>query len=130
MRVVAYSIKAYEKESLARANQKKHDITLISNPLCPETLHFAAGKDAVLIGPDDRYDAHIQHQLAQSGIRHVLIRCSKTASFHPPAAFDEIQTVYLCNENSQEMEYEQLIWQTARETIEKLDAWHMQQQQK
>ena len=44
MKAVAYSIKPFEKEFLAKANQKKHDITLISNPLGIETVIYAKGK--------------------------------------------------------------------------------------
>jgi D-lactate dehydrogenase len=32
MKVVAYSIKEFEKEFLARANKKQYDIILTSNP--------------------------------------------------------------------------------------------------
>lgn len=38
MKVVAYSIKLFEKEPLAIANHKKHEITLISNGLCADTV--------------------------------------------------------------------------------------------
>jgi len=41
MKVAAYSIKPFEKELLSKANQKKHDITLISNQLSIETTILA-----------------------------------------------------------------------------------------
>jgi D-lactate dehydrogenase len=53
MKAVAYSIKTFEKEYLAKANQKKHDITLISNPLGPDTVIYAEGKDAVIVFTND-----------------------------------------------------------------------------
>ena len=130
MRVVAYSIKAHEKESLARANQKKHDITLISNPLCPETLHFAAGKDAVLLGPDDRYDSVILQQLAQNGIRYVLMRCPEISSFKQTEVLHDIQTACLESDMLRETNPDQMIRQMAEETIEKLDYWQLLQAQK
>jgi hypothetical protein len=40
MKVVAYSVKPFEKEFLAKANQKKHDITLIFNSLSLETAVY------------------------------------------------------------------------------------------
>jgi D-lactate dehydrogenase len=46
MKAVAYSVKAFEKEFLAKANQKKHDITLISNVLSMDTITYAREKDA------------------------------------------------------------------------------------
>ena len=48
MKVTVYGIVASDKEQLAKANQKKHDITLISNELSPQTLTFASGKDAII----------------------------------------------------------------------------------
>ena len=53
MRVVAYSIKSFEKEPLAIANHKKHDITLISNSLSPKTASYAEGKEAVIVFNED-----------------------------------------------------------------------------
>ena len=53
MKAVVYSIKSFEKEYLAKANQKKHDITLIANPLSVDTVSFARGKDAVIVFKND-----------------------------------------------------------------------------
>ena len=33
MRVLVYNIQDFEKETLAKANAKVHDLTLVSNPL-------------------------------------------------------------------------------------------------
>jgi D-lactate dehydrogenase len=49
MKVIAYSVKTFEKEVLAKANDKKHDITLISNALTIQTADYAKGKKAVLV---------------------------------------------------------------------------------
>jgi D-lactate dehydrogenase len=78
MKVVAYSIKNFEKELLAKANQKKHDITLISNPLNIETAGFAAGKDAVLVSPADQVTAEVIEKLALLGIKHISTRSVET----------------------------------------------------
>ncbi|MGZ3752771.1 MAG: 2-hydroxyacid dehydrogenase [Mucilaginibacter sp.] len=78
MKVVAYSIKAFEKEFLIRANRKKHDITLISNPLSVETVSFAAGKDAVLVFDSDDVSALVVNKLAGLGIKYIASRSAGT----------------------------------------------------
>ncbi|MBS1524432.1 MAG: 2-hydroxyacid dehydrogenase [Bacteroidetes bacterium] len=80
MRVVAYSIKPFEKEYLVRANQKKHDITLISNPLSIDTAMYAEGKDAVVICPNDNASAPVINKLAGLGVKYIATR-SMDASF-------------------------------------------------
>ncbi|MFD2872873.1 lactate dehydrogenase [Mucilaginibacter ximonensis] len=72
MKVIAYSITPTEKEYLAKANQKKHDITLISNPLGMETVAYAAGKDAVIIWNHDDVSAAIIDQLAALNVRFII----------------------------------------------------------
>lgn len=74
MKVVAYSIKPSEKEYLAKANQKKHDITLISNPLTLETALYAADKDAIIIGDQDEVPAAVIEKLAGINIRFIVTR--------------------------------------------------------
>ncbi|NIJ52698.1 2-hydroxyacid dehydrogenase [Dyadobacter arcticus] len=74
MKVVAYSIKAFEKEPLAKANQEKHDITLISNALSLQTCHYALGKDAVLVFTNDDVSAMVINKLADQGIRYIATR--------------------------------------------------------
>ncbi|MFB9843598.1 2-hydroxyacid dehydrogenase [Mucilaginibacter ginsenosidivorans] len=86
MKVVAYSIKPFEKEFLARANQKKHDITLISNPLGPETASFAAGKDAVLVFTNDDVSAGVIDKLADFGVKYIATRSSGTDHIDKGAA--------------------------------------------
>lgn len=74
MRVVAYSIKNFEKELLAKANQRKHDITLISNALSLETVFYAKGKDAVLVFTNDDLSAPVITKLAGMGIKYIATR--------------------------------------------------------
>jgi D-lactate dehydrogenase len=74
MKVVAYDIQSCEKEFLAIANQKKHDITLIGNPLTQETLFYAAGKEAVIIHDDMDISAELVTELSVMGIHHVVVR--------------------------------------------------------
>jgi hypothetical protein len=59
---------------LARANQKKHDITLVSNALTPDTAIYAQGKDAVVVFSNDEVSAWVINQLADLGIRYIATR--------------------------------------------------------
>ncbi|WP_439585378.1 hypothetical protein [Dyadobacter bucti] len=76
MKVVAYSIEPFEKEFLAKANQKKHDITLISNALTIQTADYAKGKDAVLVSASDDVSAPIINKLASLGVKYMASRSS------------------------------------------------------
>jgi D-lactate dehydrogenase len=78
MKAVAYSIKPFEKEYLAKANEKKHDITLISNALSPETAIYADGKDAVIVFTNDDVSATVIEKLAKSGVKYIVTRSTGT----------------------------------------------------
>ena len=86
MKVVAYSIKPFEKEFLSKANQKKHDITLISNPLSAETTSYAEGKDAVVVFINDDVSAGVIEQLAALGIKYIATRSAGTDHIDREAA--------------------------------------------
>ncbi len=86
MKVVAYSIKPFEKEFLAKANQKKHDITLISNSLSLATAAYAQGKDAVVIFTNDDASAPVIDKLADMGIKYIATRSAGTDQIDKPAA--------------------------------------------
>ncbi|MEJ7779599.1 MAG: NAD(P)-dependent oxidoreductase [Daejeonella sp.] len=78
MKVIAYSIKTCEKELLAKANRKKHDITLISNKLSIENISYARGKDAVLVFSSDDLPAPLLKDLKKFGIRYIVTRSTGT----------------------------------------------------
>jgi hypothetical protein len=86
MKVVVYSVRPFEKEFLARANQKKHDITLISNALTSDTAIYAQGKDAVVIFTSDEVSAWVINQLADLGIRYIATRSTATDHIDKEAA--------------------------------------------
>ena len=86
MRVVAYSIKSFEKEPLAIANHKKHDITLISNSLSAETVSYAAGKEAVIVFTDDVVSAAVMSKLAALGVKYIATRSTSTLHIDQQAA--------------------------------------------
>jgi len=74
MKAVAYNIKNYEKESLAIANGKVHDLTLISNPLNFSTIHYAQGKEVVIISEDDFLNGELLEGLHRAGIQKIVTR--------------------------------------------------------
>jgi lactate dehydrogenase-like 2-hydroxyacid dehydrogenase len=78
MKAVAYSIKPFEKEFLAKANQKKHDITLISNALSLETAIYAIGKEAVIVFTNDDVSEKVIQILAGFGIKYIATRSGST----------------------------------------------------
>lgn len=88
MKVVAYSIQAFEKEFLIKANQKKHEITLISNALTEETVGFAAGKDAVIVFTNDDVSKSIIEKLAGFGVKFITTRSVGTDHIDKQAAAD------------------------------------------
>jgi D-lactate dehydrogenase len=86
MKAVAYSIRSFEREFLAKANQKKHDITLITNSLSPETATYAEGKKAVIVFSNDKVTANLIEQLAGFGIKYLLTRSTGTEHIDKVAA--------------------------------------------
>lgn len=78
MKTIAYSVKSFEKEPLAIANHKKHDITLISNSLNTETVHFSEGKEAVVVFTCDDLSAPIIEKLAAFGVKYIATRSTGT----------------------------------------------------
>ena len=78
MKAVAYSIKPFEKEFMAKANQKKHDITLISNALSLETVIYAIGKEAVIVFTIEDVSEKIIQTLAGFVIKYISTRSQGT----------------------------------------------------
>jgi D-lactate dehydrogenase len=74
MKAVAYNIKPFEREYLAKANQKKHEITLISNSLGLDTAVYADGKEAVIVYTDENLSADIMSLLGAHGVKFILTR--------------------------------------------------------
>jgi len=115
MKVVAYSIKPFEREPLAKANQKKHDITLIFNSLNLETALFAAGKQAVMVSASDDVTADILSKLAQMGVKYITMRSNSAVNIDKLAAARN--GIKLANVPEQ--------MDIANQTIKNLDLWEM-----
>jgi len=78
MKAVAYGIKPFEKEFLAKANHKKHDITLISNALSIETVVYARSKRAVIVSACNEVSEKIIQILAAYGVKHIIKQSAST----------------------------------------------------
>ncbi|SDZ95039.1 Rossmann-fold NAD(P)-binding domain-containing protein [Pedobacter hartonius] len=124
MRVVAYSIKSFEKEPLAIANHKKHDITLISNSLSNETVSYAEGKEAVIVFTDDDVTGAVIHKLADLGVKYIATRSTVTLHIDQDAAAS--RDIKIANVPAAALlaaSVEELPLALARETILNLDKW-------
>lgn len=74
MKAIAYSIRQFEREFLVKANNKKHDLVCISNPLNADTTFFAEGNEAVIIFTNDDASAEVIAQLSALGIKRIITR--------------------------------------------------------
>ncbi len=127
MRAVAYSIRSFEKEPLAKANRKKHEITLISNPLGLETAQYASGKEVVIISVDDFLSEAIIDKLATLGVKYIAVRGESTANIDKAAAGRnnlEIATIkYPASNPATGPEFIRHHYEIASNTIDNLDSW-------
>jgi len=124
MRVVAYSIKSFEKEPLAIANHKKHDITLISNSLSVKTVSYAEGKEAVIVFNEDEVSAEVIRKLADLGVKYIATR--STATMHIDREAAEKCKIRIANVPAAsliEITSEEMPLALAKETILNLDKW-------
>lgn len=138
MKAVVYSTRSFEREYFAKANHKKHDITLISNPLRLDTVAYAAGKKAVIVFATDDLSAVIIEKLACLSIKYIISRCADTAYINVEAATNSKMKIYHVNVEDalllKLMEYPEVLItpqqaklctaslkETARQTIMSLD---------
>ncbi|WP_052480638.1 hypothetical protein [Chryseobacterium sp. StRB126] len=75
MKVIVYNINQEEKELLALANRKTHTITIITDHLNENTVHFAKAKDAVIIMSQENQLSHsFILKLISLGIQYIILR--------------------------------------------------------
>jgi D-lactate dehydrogenase len=117
MRAVVYSIKPFEKEFLAKANQKKHHITLITNPLNLESAMYAKGKEAVFVFTNDAVSERVISRLADLGVRH-LATCALSIRNTNKKGTDRSN-----KKSGDSMAYSPGAPEIARQTIQNLDRW-------
>ena len=117
MRVVAYNIQEFEKETLAKANAKVHDLTLISNPLNLATIRYAVGKEVVLVSPQDNLDQTLLEALHQIGVKKIITRSHSVA--HIDLAHAGKLGLHVANTPSDDESAKSI----ATQTIENLNNW-------
>lgn len=124
MRVVAYSIKSFEKEPLAIANRKKHEITLISNSLSEDTAAYAEGKEAVIVFNGDEVTAKVIDKLADLGVKYIATRSTSISHIDQQAAEKrQIKIASVPFSALDQLPAESLSMILAAETIQNLDKW-------
>lgn len=83
MKVIAYNVNQSDKEHLAQANRKKHQITVIAYPLNESTVCFAEAKDAVvIINQLHALTLEILQKLALYRIKYLVTTSSGSIAVH------------------------------------------------
>lgn len=133
MRAVAYSIRSFEKEPLAKANHKKHDITLISNPIGLETAEYASGKEVVIVSGTDSLTEPILAKLSKLGVKYIAIRAKQNYNIDKAAierlkmAIATVDTDYTSPATGPE--FIEQHHEIASSTIKNLDRWCLQKKE-
>jgi hypothetical protein len=123
MKAVAYNIEPFEKEFLAKANQKKHDITLIANPLNHDTVNYAAGKDVVIVFTNDDISASVIEKLAGLGVKHIFTCCPKAETIDQEAAITYGIKISTISSDLLHKKTKDAFREIADQTIKNLDLW-------
>jgi len=77
MKIAVFSAKRYDREYIDAANGAAgHTLKYHEAPLDIDTVHLAAGYDAVCIFVNDRADAEVLEQLKAGGTGLVALRCT------------------------------------------------------
>ncbi|MCI1188625.1 2-hydroxyacid dehydrogenase [Hymenobacter sp. DH14] len=86
MNVTAFSTQGFERSFLQRANQARHQLTLLDTPLSADTAHLAQGALAVSIFTRDDASAPVLGQLWDLGVRYLAVRATGTDNVDLAAA--------------------------------------------
>lgn len=77
MHIAFFSCQPYEQPFLEAANANhRHELTFLSQPLTPETVHLARGQRAICVFVNDQLTRPVLQALAQEGIRLIALRCT------------------------------------------------------
>lgn len=117
MKAIAYNIKPQEKECLAIANGKKHDLTLISNELNARTVSYAQGKEAVIVSAYDILDRDMLWELKNAGVKKIITRSRTTTHI------DLKEATRMDFKVANAPEEDQSIENIAKQLIRNLNAW-------
>ena len=117
MKAIAYSIKPQEKECLALANGKKHDLTLISNELNDQTVSYALGKETVIVSTYDILDRRMLWELRNAGVNKIITRSQVTTHI------DLKEATRMGFKIANAPEADQSVGNIAKQIIRSLNAW-------
>ena len=117
MKAVAYNIKPREKELLAVANNKKHDLTLISNELNGRTVSYVQGKEVVIVSSYDILDRDMLWELKNAGVKKIITRSKATTHIDLKEATRMAFKVANTPDDDQSLE------SIAKQTIRNLNLW-------
>lgn len=117
MKVVAYNIQEFEKEELAKANAKVHDLTLISNALNLRTVRYAEGKEVIIVSDRDEVNKEILEMLVKLGVKKIISRSIKLDHIDVECA--EKLRLHLANTPLEDNSLESI----AKQTISNLTNW-------
>lgn len=77
MNIAFFSCQPYEQPFLEAANgNHRHDLTFLPQSLTPETVHLAAGHQAICVFVNDQLSRPVLQALAKLGIRLIALRCT------------------------------------------------------
>lgn len=117
MKVVAYNIQEFEKEELAKANAKVHDLTLISNALNLSTIRYAEGKEVIIVSDRDDVNKEILELLVKIGVKKIISRSIKLD--HIDVEYAGKLQLHLANTPHEDDSLESI----AKQTISNLTNW-------
>lgn len=117
MKVVAYNIQEFEKEELAKANAKVHDLTLISNALTLSTIRYAEGKEVIIVSDRDNINREILELLVKIGVKKIISRSIKMD--HIDVEYAGKLQLHLANTPIADNSFESI----AKQTISNLTNW-------
>ncbi|MBD1430757.1 MULTISPECIES: lactate dehydrogenase [Sphingobacterium] len=117
MRVVVYNIQEFEKQTLAKANAKVHDLTLISNPLNLDTIRYAEGKEVVIVSENDNLEKTILDALKRIGVKKIITR--SVSLNHIDLAYAGHLGLHVANTPAEDDSPKSI----AMQTIQNLNSW-------
>jgi len=86
MKVIAFNVETYEEPLLRGANQDRHELTLLPDPLGAETAHRAAGYGAIVVSGQDDASEPVLKKLGELGVRFMVTRSAGTDHIDTEAA--------------------------------------------
>ena len=74
MKTAIYSTHKFEKDSLLKANNGKHELLLLEESLSENTANLAKGYEAICIFVGDKANALVLQKLLENGVKFIALR--------------------------------------------------------